>query len=132
LDPKWDAVAELRLDVNGQREIGVRRAIRRLFGLPLAIAPLDLGLFAIIPSPTRRGWHDHLAGTSVVYDDKAPPRSLRPPDGRCSGRQRQRLTSAGAAPMAEQAAQRKHEEQGQEEQVTARDCKHDGREEKAV
>ena len=58
----------IRLDVNGSREVGLGHAVRRLLALPLAVAPLGLGLLAILVSPTRRGWHDHAAGTRVVYD----------------------------------------------------------------
>ncbi len=58
----------IRLDHHGTREIGVRRAIRRLFGVMLSVAPAGLGFLTILVSPTRRGWHDHLAGTRVVYD----------------------------------------------------------------
>lgn len=65
----------IRLDVDGSREVGLGHAVRRLFGVPLALAPLGLGFLVIVVSPTRRGWHDHLAGTRVVYDrtkDVAP------------------------------------------------------------
>jgi len=58
----------IRLDKGGRREIGLRCAIRRLLGVPLALLPAGLGFLAILLSPTRRGWHDHLAGTRVVYD----------------------------------------------------------------
>ena len=58
----------IRLDVDGSREVGLGHAIRRLIGVPLALLPLGLGFLAILVSPTRRGWHDHLAGTRVVYD----------------------------------------------------------------
>ena len=58
----------IRLDVNGSNEIGVKRAIRRLFGLMFSIAVFFLGILAILVSPTRRGWHDHIAGTRVIYD----------------------------------------------------------------
>ena len=65
----------IRLDVNGSREVSLGRAVRRLLAIPLAAAPAGLGLLAILVSPTRRGWHDHIAGTRVVYDrerDVAP------------------------------------------------------------
>jgi uncharacterized RDD family membrane protein YckC len=60
----------IRLDVDGSREVGLRRAIRRLLAIPLALLPLGLGFFAIVLSPQRRGWHDRIAGTSVVYDER--------------------------------------------------------------
>jgi uncharacterized RDD family membrane protein YckC len=50
------------------KEIGFGRAVRRLFGLLVAAAPAGLGFLAILLSPTRRGWHDHIAGTRVVYE----------------------------------------------------------------
>ena len=58
----------IRLDVRGSPEVGLGNAVRRLLALPLAIAPLGLGVLAILVSPTRRGWHDYAAGTRVVYD----------------------------------------------------------------
>jgi len=61
----------IHLDAEGTREIGLRRAMRRLFAIPLALLPAGLGFFAILMSPTRRGWHDRIAGTTVVYDEQA-------------------------------------------------------------
>lgn len=49
------------------REPGLRRAIRRLLALPVAILPFGLGFLAILRDPRRRGWHDRIAGTQVVY-----------------------------------------------------------------
>jgi uncharacterized RDD family membrane protein YckC len=49
------------------KEPGVRRAVRRLVALPVAILPLGLGFLAIMRDPRRRGWHDRIAGTEVVY-----------------------------------------------------------------
>jgi uncharacterized RDD family membrane protein YckC len=61
----------IHLDADGSREIGLRRAIRRLLAVPLALLPAGLGFFAILLSPQRRGWHDRIAGTTVVYDEEA-------------------------------------------------------------
>jgi uncharacterized RDD family membrane protein YckC len=61
----------IHLDVGGSREVGLRRAIRRLFAVPLALLPAGLGFLAILLSPERRGWHDRIAGTTVVYDEAA-------------------------------------------------------------
>lgn len=58
----------IHLDVDGSREVGLRRALRRLLAIPLALLPAGLGFLAILLSPTRRGWHDRIAGTMVVYD----------------------------------------------------------------
>ena len=58
----------IHLDAGGSREIGPRRALTRLFGAVIALLPLGIGILSILTSPTRRGWHDRLAGTVVVYD----------------------------------------------------------------
>jgi Predicted membrane protein/domain len=57
----------IQLDSEQGRRIGPRRAVRRLFGLVLAILPLGAGLWAIVFSADRRGWQDRLAGTEVIY-----------------------------------------------------------------
>jgi uncharacterized RDD family membrane protein YckC len=77
----------IHLDAHGSREIGVRRATRRLFAIPISLVPLGLGFFAILMSPERRGWHDRIAGTTVLYDEEKelapwsqlPPRLDRQP-----------------------------------------------------
>jgi uncharacterized RDD family membrane protein YckC len=61
----------IHLDAGGTREIGLRRAIRRLVAIPFSLLPAGLGFFAILLSPQRRGWHDRFAGTTVVYDEEA-------------------------------------------------------------
>jgi uncharacterized RDD family membrane protein YckC len=57
----------IRLEAQGSRRIGLRRACRRLAGLALALLPLGLGLVGVIASEERRGFHDRAAGTQVVY-----------------------------------------------------------------
>ena len=61
----------IKLDAGGTSEIGLRRALKRLLAVPLALIPLGLGFFAILLSPTRQGWHDRIAGTEVIYDTRA-------------------------------------------------------------
>jgi uncharacterized RDD family membrane protein YckC len=61
----------IHLEASGSREIGLRRAVRRLLAVPLALVPAGLGFLAILLSPERRGWHDRIAGTTVVYDEEA-------------------------------------------------------------
>jgi uncharacterized RDD family membrane protein YckC len=58
----------IHLEVAGSRELGTWRALKRLVGLALSLIPLGLGVLAILVSPTRRGWHDRIAGTEVAYD----------------------------------------------------------------
>jgi uncharacterized RDD family membrane protein YckC len=60
----------IRLDVAGSREVGFGRAFRRLLSVPFALLPAGLGFLAILLSPERRGWHDRIAGTMVVYDEE--------------------------------------------------------------
>jgi uncharacterized RDD family membrane protein YckC len=68
----------IALDADGERRIGARRAIRRLFGLALAILPLGIGLLAILFDERRRGWQDRLAGTEVRFVDRRAPYAARP------------------------------------------------------
>ncbi len=71
----------IRLSVDGDsREAGLPRALARLFGLVVSVLPLGAGILAILFSPTRRGWHDHIAGTRVVYErrNEMAPWSQRP------------------------------------------------------
>ena len=68
----------IRLQRDGSNEIGFRHSLRRALALPLAILPFGLGFFAILVSPRRRGLHDVIAGTEVVYDEASAPWSLAP------------------------------------------------------
>jgi len=61
----------IHLDADGSQEIGLRRALKRIFAVPLSLIPLGMGFFAILLSPERRGWHDRIAGTTVLYDEQA-------------------------------------------------------------
>jgi uncharacterized RDD family membrane protein YckC len=61
----------IHLDAGGSQEIGLRRALKRLVAIPLSLLPLGMGFFAILLSPERRGWHDRIAGTTVLYDEEA-------------------------------------------------------------
>ena len=65
----------IRLDSPDGRRIGVRRAVRRLFGLVVSVLALGLGLLAIAFNRDRRGWQDRMAGTDVVYVDGFSPES---------------------------------------------------------
>jgi uncharacterized RDD family membrane protein YckC len=60
----------IHLDADGSREIGLRRAFKRLVAVPLSLLPAGLGFLAILLSPERRGWHDRFAGTTVLYDEE--------------------------------------------------------------
>jgi len=59
----------IRLEHEGSPEIGVRRALRRLWGTVLAILPLGLGLVPAAFGERRRGLQDRIADTDVVRRD---------------------------------------------------------------
>ena len=48
------------------------RALVRLVGLILAIVPLFAGFLPVLFDRRRRGLQDYLAGTVVLYADRAP------------------------------------------------------------
>jgi uncharacterized RDD family membrane protein YckC len=62
----------IRLDADGTMAIGFRRATRRLLGFALAVVPLGAGFLGVIFSEDRRGWHDRIAGTDVLYVTTSP------------------------------------------------------------
>jgi uncharacterized RDD family membrane protein YckC len=49
-------------------KLGYRRAFRRFVGLVIAVIPLMLGLAGILVNDRRRGFHDRLADTVVLYE----------------------------------------------------------------
>jgi uncharacterized RDD family membrane protein YckC len=60
----------IRLDADGERRIGFHRALRRLFGLLVALLPFGIGYLAMLIQDERRGWQDLIADTTVVYEDR--------------------------------------------------------------
>jgi uncharacterized RDD family membrane protein YckC len=52
--------------------ISLRRSIKRLLGLGLAVVAFGLGLLGIVFRADRRSWDDRLATTDVVYDERLP------------------------------------------------------------
>jgi hypothetical protein len=54
-----------------RQKITFGRAVRRVLALILALLPLGLGYRAILRDPRRRGWHDRMTGTEVIYDGVA-------------------------------------------------------------
>ncbi len=62
----------IHLDADGERRIGLRRALRRLIALPVALLPAGLGILTMLIQDERRSWPDRFAGTVVVYDDQRP------------------------------------------------------------
>jgi len=58
---------DIRIGPEGER-LSLGRAIKRLFGLALAIIPFGIGLLGIALRDDRRGWHDRIAHTDVLYE----------------------------------------------------------------
>lgn len=59
----------IRLDLE---RLPLRRSIRRLFGLGLAVIAFGLGFIGIVFGADRRAWDDRMGGTNVVYDERRP------------------------------------------------------------
>jgi uncharacterized RDD family membrane protein YckC len=53
---------------------GLVRALRRLVGTYLAAIPLGAGFLVVLVDDRRRGLHDRVAGTLVVYDRQVSSR----------------------------------------------------------
>jgi uncharacterized RDD family membrane protein YckC len=51
-------------------KISLFRAILRFFAYWVSAIPFFLGFFWILWDPQRRGWHDKIAGTQVLYIPK--------------------------------------------------------------
>jgi hypothetical protein len=62
----------IRLDAEGERRIGGRRAIRRLLGAALSAVAFGLGFLVVLVDGRRRGWLDRIAQTDVLYADTSP------------------------------------------------------------
>ena len=61
---------------------GVTRSLIRVIGLGLAIVPLFLGFLPVLVDARRRGLHDFLAGTVVLYAEaEVPPAPATAPAG---------------------------------------------------
>jgi len=60
------------VSVDGER-VSFWRAIRRIIGQALTMLLLFVGFAWILFDGRRRGWHDKLSGTCVIYDWEARP-----------------------------------------------------------
>jgi uncharacterized RDD family membrane protein YckC len=61
----------IRVVALGGGRVSVARCLLRLLGCLLSTLPVYLGFLWIL-GPQRRGWHDLLAGTEVVYVARQP------------------------------------------------------------
>jgi len=55
-----------------EERLPLRRSIRRLIGLGLAVVAFGLGFLGIVFGELRRGWQDRLGKTDVLYDERRP------------------------------------------------------------
>jgi uncharacterized RDD family membrane protein YckC len=63
----------LRVLTTGGQKPSLWHALWRLLGYFVSALPLYLGFLWILIDDTRRGWHDRLAGTCVIYAWEARP-----------------------------------------------------------
>lgn len=69
----------LRVVAHDGAQLGVSRSIVRVIGLALAIVPAFLGFAPVLVDDRRRGIHDLLARTVVLYESRSlPPRPTAP------------------------------------------------------
>jgi uncharacterized RDD family membrane protein YckC len=59
----------IHLEADGKRRIGRRAAVRRLYGVALCVLTLGVGFLGVVFNERRRGLHDRVAGTDVLYDE---------------------------------------------------------------
>ncbi len=59
----------IRLDVDGEKRIGARRAFRRVVGTALSVLTLGIGFLLVVFDPQRRSLADRMAGTEVIEAD---------------------------------------------------------------
>ena len=64
---------DIRIEHEGKRAIGPKRAFRRLVGFWLAALPLCLGFLGVLTRLDRRGFHDRMGRTQVFYINPAGP-----------------------------------------------------------
>jgi uncharacterized RDD family membrane protein YckC len=58
----------IRLD----QRLSLRRAVRRLIGLGLAVLAFGLGFLGIVFRERRCAWDDRMSGSEVIYDERRP------------------------------------------------------------
>jgi uncharacterized RDD family membrane protein YckC len=65
-------VLGIRVAPAAARSISAKRATIRYFGLIASAVPLGAGFVPVLFDGRRRGFHDRLAGTVVIWDDREP------------------------------------------------------------
>jgi len=99
--PPWDAalvdmpklgkaIMGLRIVTTDGRDLKLRRSLLRLAGYWVSALPLGLGFLWPIVDPERRGFHDVIARTRVVYQPRHP---AAPTSGCCRMQSRAKATA---------------------------------------
>ena len=68
------AVMGLKIVRKDGAKLSFRRSVLRFFAYWISAIPLFLGFFWVLWDPNRRGWHDKIAGTQVLFTPKIPRR----------------------------------------------------------
>jgi uncharacterized RDD family membrane protein YckC len=68
----------IRVERTNGGPLSFRRAVQRLIGAVIAALPLFAGFLLILVDDRRKGLHDRLAGTVVVFLTEEERRRLRP------------------------------------------------------
>jgi len=71
------AVLGIRVVAADGSSLTIRQAVVRTIVLPLSILAVGLGFLGVLVNRERRGWHDRIAGTAVVYSWDARAARLR-------------------------------------------------------
>jgi uncharacterized RDD family membrane protein YckC len=67
------AVMGLRIERPDGRRLGIARSLLRTIAYLVSLAPLFAGFLWVLVDTDRRTWHDHIAGSRVVF---GPPRGM--------------------------------------------------------
>jgi len=68
------AVLGLKVVRRNGEKVSFSRSLLRFFAYWISALPLFLGFMWVLWDPNRRGWHDKIAGTQVLYIPKKLPR----------------------------------------------------------
>jgi len=64
-------VMGLRIQRVGGGRLSVGRSLLRTLAYLVSLIPLFAGFLWVAVDPQRRGWHDHIAGSQVVFQERA-------------------------------------------------------------
>lgn len=82
----------IRVVLADGRPLSVRRALRRLLGMVIAALPLFAGYLLILVDDRRRGLHDRIAGTVVLFLTEEERQARRHPPAHAAVQPGRRVT----------------------------------------